>query len=106
MSTIQNASSSTVLAYNKNDFFWSSIDGINEESCKACDVSSDACDSYTKIMCDNYYLSEKLTKIQTKHSGAEVRYSDINNQYNNEISKTAKLSIGIAGMLYFYWKLR
>jgi hypothetical protein len=123
MSNIQNSSSPTVLAYNKNDFFWGSIKGINDENCKliynTCDMSSNilqtvcdsypkvcnACNSYTKI-CDNYHLSNQLQKIQSKHSGAGVRYSDINNQYNNEISKTVKLSIGIVGMLYFYWKLR
>jgi hypothetical protein len=104
------SNTSTVLAYNKNDFSWSSNIDINDNFCKVlqqkdCDTSDDTCNNNKKL-CDNYYLYNELKKIQTQHSGSNERYSDINSQYNNEISNTVKFSIGIAGMLYLYWKLR
>lgn len=105
------SNTTTVLAYNKNDFSWSSsIIDINDDYCKVlqqsdCSTDTDTC-NYQKKICDNYSLYNNLKKIQTHHSGSNERYSDINSQYNNEISNTVKFSIGIVGMLYWYWKLR
>lgn len=99
----------TVLAYNKNDFSWSSSNiDINEDFCKELyknKCTSDTCNYQTQL-CDNYSLYNNLKGIQTKHSGSDVRYNDVNNQYKNEIANTIKFSIGITGMLYLYWKLR
>jgi hypothetical protein len=98
----------TILAYNKNNFSWSSSNiDINEDFCKGLDnnCTSDKCKYHTQL-CDNYTLYNNLKGIQTKHSGSDVRYNDINNQYKNEIANTVKFSIGIMGMLYLYWRLR
>lgn len=106
------SNTSTVLAYNKNDFSWSSNIDINDNYCNVlqqndCSTSDDTntCNNNKKL-CDNYTLYNSLKQIQTHHSGSNERYSDINSQYNNEILNTVKFSIGIVGMLYWYWKLR
>lgn len=110
MSIISSNNPPIVLAYNKNDFSWSSSNiEINDDFCNnvanGCTDDTETCNYKTKL-CDNYNLYNNLKMIQTQHSGADVRYEDMNSQYKNEISNTVKYSIGIIGMLYWYWKLR
>ena len=104
---------SSILAYSKDDFSWSSSNiNINDDFCKelqqngcSSDITTDMCNYQTQL-CKNYSLYNNLKAIQTHHSGSDERYSDINIQYKNEIVNTVKFSIGIVGMLYWFWKLR
>jgi hypothetical protein len=95
-----------ILAYRKEDFFWSSADSndLNDASCliQDCDKSNlnnnNIKSCYSKALCLNKTYYDNLKEIQNTHSSSNGRYKDITNVYTRTILETFNLIIGILFM--------
>lgn len=102
-----------LLSYSPSDFFYVKADfaGVmpTNKQCKEMDVynsewnntcnsknySDNANECFKKELCKNKERVEWITKIETQNSGANRKYLDIKQKYNEEFLNMVNLGIGI-----------
>lgn len=115
-------SSSVFLEYNKNDFFYVNAGNQgflpNQEQCETTfnpdndewttkcnrnNFPNNGSDCIKKELCKNKANAEKLIAIENAHTGADEKYYNTKEQYNELFMGTVNLGIGclfLGGAIY------
>lgn len=115
-------SSSVFLEYNKNDFFYvnareqgllptseqceSTFNYENDSwanKCNPTNFTNNGSDCIKKELCKNKTYAEKLIAIENVHTGADEKYYNTKEQYNELFMGTINLGIGclfLGGVIY------
>jgi len=115
MSTSIPQQKNIVLDYSPGDFFYlSSNKTPDDETCQSFASSPPDCSKVSagqnvsicmqNALCQNKALVQQLYNKQSVHSGADVKWHDLNAQYSREMLKTLNLLIGIvvSGVFIYY----
>jgi hypothetical protein len=119
-----------VVSYNNDDFYCNSIglttlnnidSNINvdlstfcknpnsygefykKEKCDSTFNTNDSCNLINEL-CENQNNFNKIKELQTTHSVANSRYSDIDSFYKTEVLKSVNLGIGIFILSFIIYK--
>jgi hypothetical protein len=122
-------SNNIIMGFSPNDFFYYQVQAENlmpsdnakfDISCNTLDIHNPTWDtrcnsilfkdnSYNciyKEICKNKEKVNKLSDIQTVHSGSDGKYLDTTIKYTNNITDTINLIVGVIGLSIYIMQNR
>jgi hypothetical protein len=117
------SSSDTIVGYNKNDFFYVNAENagisLTPEICSLLNVNSPTWDiscndafffdnsanCMKKELCINKEQAAKLKSLQQNHSGADEKYDNSKQVYDQTFAHTINLGGGILALLLIMYKI-